>query len=192
LTLRVFTRQEVEVKKLLSIVVVVVALCALLAIPAAAGTRVEMYGSIIPFEPPPAEYHPIGKGEDDHYCQISVDVERTFLGTVEGTVLEHYEILKLGPCETGPATYPSRQRAWGTFEGQIWDGEGMRAGSCDTFWKGGWDWAEDGVTLQYGGRLTLHACTGELKGAHAELDIEFIPGEGPPSYTGQAFYSAAP
>jgi hypothetical protein len=168
-------------KKLIGILMMVVALCVMLVVPASAAKPIEVHGTLIPGPCESTEYHPIGgKGEDDHYCQVSLGgCERGLAGDVEGVMIQHYEVLKQGPCETGPATYPSTQRAWGTFDGAIWDGQEMRSGTCKATWHGGWYWAEDGTSLHYGGRLSLHACTGGLKDAHAQLDVEFIPGAGP-------------
>jgi hypothetical protein len=181
-------------KRLLSTLFVVAVLCVAAAVPAAAAKPIEVSGRVFPDEPPPADYRPIGKGEDEHFCLVTVDNTRALVGPIEGTMSEHYEILKQGPCETGPATYPSKQRAWGTFTGSIWDGkDGRIEGICKTTFHGGWYWNEESITgLAFEGRLTLHACTGGLAGAHANLEIEFIPGAKPPSYAGRAFLGGKP
>jgi hypothetical protein len=186
------TEQERKMKRLMSMLFVVAALCAMLVIPAAAAGPVEVSGAVFPSEPPPAEYRPIGTGDDEHYCLITVDSTRALAGPIEGTMFEHYEILSRGTCGSGPGTNPTVQRAWGEFTGEIGDGEQMRSGTCKTFWHGGWDWNEEGTLLVYEGRLTLHECTGALKGAHANLEIEFIPGVKPPTYAGRAFFSGKP
>ena len=180
-------------KRFIGILLMVTALCVVLAVPASASKPIEVNGLLIPGDCEPPEYRPIGQGDDDHYCQTTIDgCERGLVGDVEGTMVLNYEVLKRGPCDTGPATYPSTQRAWGTFDGAIWDGQEMRSGTCKATWHGGWDWAEDGTSLIYEGRLSLHTCAGGLKGAHAQLDVELIPDAGLPSYTGRAFFSSAP
>jgi len=178
-------------KKLVSMLFVVAALCVMLVVPAAAAKPVEVNGQSFDGDCNVIELRPVGKGEDDHYCQITVECSSTLGGDVSGDMFEHFEILKRGPCEPGPATFPSVQRAWGTFKGKIWDGEQMRGkGTCKTFWRGGWYWAEDGETLLGGGKQTLHTCTGGLKGAHANLD--FVWGPEYDTYSGRAFFSSAP
>jgi hypothetical protein len=181
-------------KRLVSVVFSVATLCVVLVIPATAGGPVEVSGTLIPGIPTSEAWRPIGKGEDDHYCLVTVDSSRAILGSIEGQTQEHYEILKRGSCESGQASYPSVQRAWGTFTGSIWDGKAMRGeGTCKTTFHGGWDWMdEEGTLLVYTGRLTLHACTDGLEGAHAQLEIVFIRGKGPPAYTGRAFFAGQP
>jgi hypothetical protein len=188
------TEQERKMKWLISMLLVVAILCVVLAVPAGAAGPVEVSGVVIPNVPTSEAWRPIGKGEDDHYCMVTVDSSRAFLGSVEGETSEHYEILKRGSCESGQATYPSVQRAWGTFTGSMWDGNDMRGeGTCKTSFHGGWYWMdEEGGQLAFAGRMMLHACTGELEGAHAQLHITFVPGAGPPTYTGRAFFGDEP
>jgi hypothetical protein len=181
-------------KKLVSTLVIVAALCAVLAVPTAAGKPVEVSGWFGDGDPDyfqMIEQRPIGKGENDHYCLITLQSANKLYGQIEGDLYEHAEILVRGPCWGGPASAPSEQKAWGTFEGQVWDGEKMREGTCKTFWRGGWYYAEDGETLIFGGKEVLHTCTGELKGAHVEFDEEWMP-PGEDTYTGRAFFSSAP
>jgi hypothetical protein len=181
-------------KKLVSMLFVVAALCVMLVVPAGAAGPIEMGGILIPGTASGEAWRPIGEGEDDHYCLVTANNTRMFLGSIEGEAWEHYEILKRGSCESGQATYPSVQRAWGTFTGSIGDGNDIRReGTCKTTFQGGWYWMdEEGTLLVYGGRLTLHACTDGLEGAHANLEIEFIPGAGPPTYRGRAFFAGQP
>ena len=181
-------------KKLIGMLIVVGVLCVMLVIPAAAQGPVAVSGISPPGKPTFEAWRPIGKGEDDHYCLITVEGSRTFSGSIEGNMDQHVEILKRGTCESGPATFPSVQRGWGTFTGKIWDGKDMRGeGTCKTTFHGGWYWMdEDSSKLAFEGRLTLHACTGGLAGAHANLEIEFIPPAWPPTYSGRAFFSKAP
>jgi hypothetical protein len=188
----IVTEQERKMKRLVSMLFVVAALCVALSMPAAAAKPIEVKGEVIAFAPPADKYRPIGKGEDDHYCLITLDNTRELRGDVAGTVSEHYEILKLGPCETGPATYPSKQRAWGTFIGSIWDGkDGHVEGTCKTTFHGGWYWNEESITgLAFEGRLTLHACTGGLAGAHANLELGPVGDE--LVYSGRAFFGGKP
>jgi len=178
-------------KRLVGMLTIVAALCVVLAIPAGAAKPVDVSGQAVTTDCNVIEMRSIGKGEDDHYCQITVECSNTLYGDVIGDMFEHFEILKRGPCDTGPASSPSVQRAWGTFTGWVWDGEQMRGeGTCKTFWKGGWYWAEDGETLLGGGKQTLHTCTGALEGAHANLD--FVWGSEFDTYSGRAFFSSAP
>jgi hypothetical protein len=181
-------------KKPVSMLLVVAALCAMLVIPAAAAGPVEVSGMVFPGEATVIEYRPIGVGEDDHYCLVTVESPRAFLGSIQGETWEYYEILKRGSCESGQAAYPSVQRAWGTFTGSIGDGDDMRReGTCKTTFHGGWYWMdEDAGELAFQGRMMLHACTDGLEGVHANIDIEFIPDAGPPTYTGTAFFSEKP
>jgi hypothetical protein len=189
----IVARQEGKVKKLVSIFFVVAALCAVLVVPAAAGNPIPVSGwSFDGDYYELIELRPVGKGEDEHYCQVTVEVSSILVGDIEGDLFEHFEILQRGPCGGGPGSAPSVQRAWGTFTGEMWDGEQMRSGTCKTFWNGGWTWAEDGVSLYFEGRQTLHKCAGGLKGAHAQFDLTWVPGAGPPSYAGRAFYNSAP
>jgi hypothetical protein len=171
-------------KRLVVTLLAVAALCVVLTVPAAAGQKVAVSGESITTDGVVIELRPVGQGDDDHYCQITVEL----WSELSGDMFEHYEILKRGPCRTGGATDPAVQRAWGTFTGQMWDGEQMREGTCRTFWRGGYYWADDGVTLLGGGKQTLHTCTGGLKGAHADLDFVFNP-DGLDTYAGTAFFS---
>jgi len=177
-------------KRLVSVLFVVAALCLMLVIPAAAAKPVEVNSIATWGECKSVTHRPVGKGDDEHYCLTTVDgCERGLVGEVDGTMILHYEIIKKGSCGSGPGTDPAVQRAWGTFTGEIWDGEEMRSGSCKATWHGGWDWVEEG-TLSYGGQLNLHACTGGLAGAHANLEMPFVAGV--EIYTGRAFFGGGP
>ena len=176
-------------KRLIGMLLIVVALCTALAVPASAAKPVEVSGMAIWDWCEVVEQRPIGKGEDDHYCLNTVDCQVRLVGDVAGTMILHYEILKKGTCGSGPAAAPSVQRAWGPFTGDMWDGEQMRSGTCKSTWHGGWDW-EEGV-LVYRGRLTLHAYTGGLAGAHANLELGPV-GEIEDVYSGRAFFGGKP
>lgn len=174
-------------KRLVGMLTIVAALCMVLAIPAGAAKPVEVNGTVSWGDCGAPELRPIGKGGDDHYCLVSVDCTHKLEGDVNGTMPLHYEVLKRGPCEPGPASFPSVQRAWATFKGEIRDGEQIHVGTCKTFFHGGWYWVEDGV-LGYAGRFSLHACAGGLAGAHAQLEV--LPDD--IHYAGTAFFSGEP
>jgi hypothetical protein len=80
---------------------------------------------------------------------------------------------------------------WGAFTGAIWDGERMRSGTCKTFGKAGWYWADDGTSLNYDGSFTMHACGGDLAGAHAQFGYDWDEEE-VAIITGRAFFSGRP
>jgi hypothetical protein len=183
--------QEEEMKRRIGVLWVVAALCVVLVVPAAAAGPVELSGEMVGTGGVLIGFRPVGQGEDDHYCQVAVDVTSELSGDISGELLAHCEVLQKGPCASGPATTPSVQRCWGTFTGEVWDGEQMRSGTCKTFYRGGYYWAEDGETLLGGGHMILNACTGGLKGAHVKFDLVWVP-DGADTYTGRAFFSNRP
>jgi hypothetical protein len=179
-------------KRLVSTLFVVATLCTMLAIPAAAAGPVEVSGMAFDGPITEIEFRPIGKGEDDHYCLVTVDAWSTMVGDIDGELFEHIEVLSQSPCGSGPGTSPSMQRLWGEFTGAIWDGERMRSGTCKEFGTAGWHWADDGTSLHYDGSFTMHACSGDLAGAHAQFDYDWDDDAEVAIITGRAFFSGKP
>jgi hypothetical protein len=179
-------------KKLVSMLLVVAALCVMLVIPAGAAGPVEVSGLAYDGAITEIEFRPIGKGEDDHFCQVTVDAWSTMVGDIDGELFEHIEVLSQSPCSSGPATSPSMQRLWGKFTGAIWDGERMRSGTCKESGTAGWHWADDGTSLKYDGSFTLHTCSGGLAGAHAQFDYDWDDDAEVAIITGRAFFSGRP